>query len=284
MTARKTKPLGFTLIELLVVIAIIAILAAILFPVFAKVREKARQTQCLSNEKQIGLAVLQYNSDNDECYPMAQANEQIYAGDVIGGGGAGYDEVVEPYVRSGLGGADHNGSMIGGIWACPSFPVVQSTNFHVRQDLFEPYWYLKSTVPVGNLSMVDNPAGKVMGFEGGQWGTTNEGSGPGFWVVAWAGWGNYTTHDGDLVDGNGDHDCAKIPAGAGTGDCTSGGNWPPGSAVRPRYRHNGYSNMIYLDGHVKAVVKGQLQYCRDIYIGRDEFGLGDSNYACPNGW
>ena len=57
---------GFTLIELLVVIAIIAILAAILFPVFAKAREKARQTSCLSNMKQISLGILQYAQDYDE--------------------------------------------------------------------------------------------------------------------------------------------------------------------------------------------------------------------------
>ncbi|MBU0609791.1 MAG: DUF1559 domain-containing protein [Armatimonadetes bacterium] len=61
---------GFTLIELLVVIAIIAILAAILFPVFAKAREKARQSSCLSNTKQIGLAVMQYAQDYDERMPM----------------------------------------------------------------------------------------------------------------------------------------------------------------------------------------------------------------------
>ncbi|BDI32900.1 prepilin-type N-terminal cleavage/methylation domain-containing protein [Capsulimonas corticalis] len=59
---------GFTLIELLVVIAIIAILAAILFPVFAKAREKARQITCISNLKQIGLATLQYNQDYDEAF------------------------------------------------------------------------------------------------------------------------------------------------------------------------------------------------------------------------
>jgi len=80
---------GFTLIELLVVIAIIAILAAILFPVFAKVREKARQTSCLSNEKQIGLGLIQYVQDNDETYPCAV--------DIWGEGWAGK---VYPYVKS----------------------------------------------------------------------------------------------------------------------------------------------------------------------------------------
>jgi prepilin-type N-terminal cleavage/methylation domain-containing protein len=64
------KKTGFTLIELLVVIAIIAILAAILFPVFAQAREKARQISCVSNMKQVGLAILQYVQDNDEHYPM----------------------------------------------------------------------------------------------------------------------------------------------------------------------------------------------------------------------
>jgi prepilin-type N-terminal cleavage/methylation domain-containing protein len=64
---------GFTLIELLVVIAIIAILAAILFPVFARAREKARQTSCLSNVKQIGLALSMYVQDYDESFPHRAA-------------------------------------------------------------------------------------------------------------------------------------------------------------------------------------------------------------------
>ena len=62
---------GFTLIELLVVIAIIAFLAAILFPVFARAREKARQSNCLSNVKQLMLAIQQYVTDNDQAYPLA---------------------------------------------------------------------------------------------------------------------------------------------------------------------------------------------------------------------
>jgi prepilin-type N-terminal cleavage/methylation domain-containing protein/prepilin-type processing-associated H-X9-DG protein len=82
---------AFTLIELLVVIAIIAILAAILFPVFAQAREKARAISCLSNEKQIGLGILQYQEDYDEKNP---GGLNPY------GSGAGYAGQIYPYVKS----------------------------------------------------------------------------------------------------------------------------------------------------------------------------------------
>jgi prepilin-type N-terminal cleavage/methylation domain-containing protein/prepilin-type processing-associated H-X9-DG protein len=72
---RQRNRSGFTLIELLVVIAIIAILAAILFPVFAQAREKARQSACLSNMKQIGLGLIMYAQDYDETLPIA--NDQV---------------------------------------------------------------------------------------------------------------------------------------------------------------------------------------------------------------
>ncbi len=84
---------GFTLIELLVVIAIIAILAAILFPVFARAREKARQTSCLSNVKQIMLGVMMYAQDYDEVLPIG-SNWTTPAGSIV------WDQALEPYVKN----------------------------------------------------------------------------------------------------------------------------------------------------------------------------------------
>jgi prepilin-type N-terminal cleavage/methylation domain-containing protein len=96
---------GFTLIELLVVIAIIAILAAILFPVFAQARDKARQTACLSNAKQIGLAVTLYVQDYDETFYWQKAwDEQVEMG--AGFWGASYKTYVRwpfahaPYIKN----------------------------------------------------------------------------------------------------------------------------------------------------------------------------------------
>ena len=99
---------GFTLIELLVVIAIIAILAAILFPVFQKVRENARRTACLSNVKQLGLAFVQYNQDADEKFPSGVVD--------AGGGsnGSGWAGEIYPYVKS------------TGVYKCPDDSAPQS--------------------------------------------------------------------------------------------------------------------------------------------------------------
>src|SRR5688572_12801376 len=92
-STRKTALRGFTLIELLVVIAIIAILAAILFPVFARARENARRASCQSNLKQVGLGLLQYSQDYDERFPILYYNVMPVPNE-------GWASFIQPYMKS----------------------------------------------------------------------------------------------------------------------------------------------------------------------------------------
>jgi len=105
----KIQSKAFTLIELLVVIAIIAILAAILFPVFAQARESARTTSCLNNEKQLTLAILQYVQDYDEkmpifVYGLSPSDPRYGKRDESGGQyvdhNFGWDEACQPYIKN----------------------------------------------------------------------------------------------------------------------------------------------------------------------------------------
>ncbi|MDR3709808.1 MAG: DUF1559 domain-containing protein [Capsulimonadaceae bacterium] len=112
----RSRSGGFTLIELLVVIAIISILAAILFPVFATAREKARSTACLSNLKQLGLAWTQYTQDYDEYVPCGVSDWTF--------GGSGWASQLYPYVKSAK------------VFLCPSDTFVQaSCSYAMNADM-----------------------------------------------------------------------------------------------------------------------------------------------------
>ena len=133
-TLRRFRLRAFTLIELLVVIAIIAILAAILFPVFARARENARRASCSSNLKQIGLGVAQYTQDYDETYSRSWY-------DCPGNGGNAnpvcprWNDVLQPYIKSTQ------------IFNCPSAsnkPFISGNTFPIttrtRNDLGSYAW------------------------------------------------------------------------------------------------------------------------------------------------
>lgn len=121
----SAKPRAFTLIELLVVIAIIAILAAILFPVFAQAKMAAKKTMCLSNFKQIATAMIMYSSDYDGRYARTQTSDNPGIPGYISWWSTGYyEEALNAYIKSGVGGvntADQQQSR-GSVWWDPSDP------------------------------------------------------------------------------------------------------------------------------------------------------------------
>ncbi len=267
------KKRGFTLIELLVVIAIIAILAAILFPVFQKVRENARKTQCLSNEKQIGLAVLQYNQDYDEAYPMSHYNiPPVPGADEV----RWFDE-VGPYVKNGdIFKFNGRYSGVGGVWSCPSFPSAQEANYGVHNDLFqEGGGYNGKTAanppPTIKISAVDSPADIVMVAEKGQ--DVGETAWQSF--LTWEGYWTTTVqpNPGTSYGEHRDIDQDAAHRGFGAADCdlpktsaTGGPTGYGGCSSMPRYRHNGITNVLFCDGHVKGKQRGSLDWYKNVYV------------------
>ncbi len=216
---------GFTLIELLVVIAIIAILAAILFPVFAKAREKARQISCASNEKQLGLGILQYAQDNDEQY--MGYNSSYTAPPVVDANYPGWAGKVYPYVKSAA------------VYKCPD----DSTSSTGTAPVLVPVSYaLNKNVTASAIAQYAAPASTVMLFEvqGDQADVTNpmEAASP-------------------VGVGHG----APLPAASGGKYVT--GTFPGRSATMtaaitlPPVHTNG-SNYLAADGHVKWLLSTRL--------------------------
>jgi len=299
MQVHQSRKFGFTLIELLVVIAIIAILAAILFPVFAKVREKARQTTCVSNEKQMGLAMIQYVGDYDDTYPCYEYGPRNGHGTATD---PEYDWTImlQPYIKVGQQNGDGGGNQYTleqGIWTCPSMPVepvsgeLENWSYRVLTDVimvdfsdppYNPPTDANGTILPGGyhlitMNSINDPGDKVWLDEGGLNGKACYGlaacpfqtTGENFEAVgldvpvitnAWA--SNGQTPPGahtNLADNN-DNDSG----GAG---CWSFGGTDstadPG--LTPRYRHNGVGNFLFCDGHVKGIRKGNLSFAANVY-------------------
>lgn len=221
LSARRQA--AFTLIELLVVIAIIAILAAILFPVFAKAREKARQITCASNLKQLGLGFLQYTQDWDENMPFRNASGQTING--IPNGAMEYWPVaIMPYLKS----VD--------VFTCPDDSTVSTPGFKQNPRLSYAANQNVISYPGDTLPSFVAPASTVVLTE--QFNNTID----------------YTLTTPGYYDGQ----CMTFGRpgwGTGTADGSYGLITGPmgttGSANWKNARHTNGSNFLALDGHVK---------------------------------
>lgn len=246
-TNRQIKE-GFTLIELLVVIAIIALLAAILFPVFARARENARRSSCQSNLKQIGLGLMQYVQDNDETQPFAMRKTAPPATTSLR-----WFDAIDPYIKSSqIFDCPGNRRQPNATVVPPFAPnVIKSTPqlHHVGASYAMNVGYLDNVTPafrgpasrtagdadslnstdlVVKASEIVSPASTIWVAEG--MGIVGVGI-----YSAWEGGPNYNTKTDSGV------------IGPYIGVLSSQGffNWPA--------RHLETTNLLWCDGHVKSV-------------------------------
>jgi len=220
----SSRKSGFTLIELLVVIAIIAILAAILFPVFAQAREKARTSSCSSNVKQLGLAVLMYKQDYDEKFPFGGWRPNDL-------GTNDWQNTIVPYIKN------------KGIFRCPSTTDLDEDNSKPTEWLWNrnPVNYLynnqlgRNHQPLGD-SAVNEPASCWLLMDGhSDWGCPNNQC----VGVDWQGRPNTTWLYEDTT------------FGADASLVTGWLSWQGFTWGLPR--HNGGGNVAFCDGHVKYI-------------------------------
>jgi prepilin-type N-terminal cleavage/methylation domain-containing protein/prepilin-type processing-associated H-X9-DG protein len=244
---------GFTLIELLVVIAIIAILAAILFPVFARAREAARMAACRSNLKQIATGFQMYAQDYDETMPPYRN-----VGGSFPGPGFLYMGIVGPYIKNGIEvtNAANGAANVGQVWACPTskaggapslntyaynYYALGGTSPHTAPPNPLGAGYAPFNAPEyqypAPLASLTRPAETILILDGGQLARP---------PAAYAANGNSATNNGVW----GPHQ-----AGSGVVAPSAGAN--ANEAVN-RFITGRMTNVAYCDGHVKSVPTTKL--------------------------
>ncbi len=245
------RPTAFTLIELLVVIAIIAILAAILFPVFARARENARRASCQSNFKQIGLGIIQYTQDYDEHFPLSAVTQGLTANQATPTGViVGWADAIQPYLKSLQ------------IYQCPSESTPISTDPNLPG--YTDYWMNKNAGDgAQSLPVLNNPTLTILVGEGGAptAGTPNYHSNARYR-------GNGCGAAGDpTISGYQDRTQPVCTAGAGLATNLAGGG----------IRHMDGGNYGFADGHVKWVKNLTNNSSTVIYNGATLFAQSGNN-------
>ncbi len=269
--SRRANRRGFTLIELLVVIAIIAILAAILFPVFAQAREQARKTVCLSNCKQITLGVLMYVQDYDESVPPG-ADWAGHRGDSGGDAQAlTWPQLIQTYIKNwnlfrcpsdgqandqmylsnclAGNGVTPNSASFCNSQAGIDFSRGFQTNFGYNYVYLSPTpnLYPNDVRPGVSLGAIARPAHMILGVDSTTWWIS--GTYPGCSPIQ----GGYYWADPPSIDGSGNNPASwnqgwYFDPNAAPGSACNynqyGGAWP---------RHNGLMNVGFMDGHVKSM-------------------------------
>jgi len=226
---------GFTLIELLVVIAIIAILAAILFPVFARAREQARKASCQSNLKQIGLSIAMYVQDFDETYPMANMsysapNRDWYGDDDLHS--ALWYTVMAPYVKNRQ------------LYVCPTAGQIQYSGGY--------NWNISGT------KYTASDLGNGFGFSASETGDRRETPNGGFVTMSMVQEPSNTVIVGDPSSNgyNSNGYCLYIAASFSYYPVLHGGQVGPFTGKSPVVAPSnmeGGGNYLFADGHVKYV-------------------------------
>ena len=224
---------GFTLIELLVVIAIIAILAAILFPVYARIKEKARQAQCASNLRQLGLACVMYENDSDGMMTPGWVGYFDW-----GDQSQTWPNLIDPYVRTMLKQSGQSGGWaMRGIYRCPSgWPVTKSNNpadnEYIERFYGYNYYYLghdNGTLP-GRRSPDIVPVGEVKR--------------PGSTIRIHEVW-NFKDQQGTFV-------CWPPSTGVGTLSYVWPPGWHSGWSDKAHANPKGMAMVVWVDSHVSC--------------------------------
>ncbi|WP_025226641.1 prepilin-type N-terminal cleavage/methylation domain-containing protein [Fimbriimonas ginsengisoli] len=247
---------GFTLIELLVVIAIIAILAAILFPVFAQAKEAAKKSACLNNNKQIGLGTMLYSNDFDDTLPMGS---YLLAGMPAA---VTVQDLVEPYLKVGSGSAGRPDAPAArkdtAFWTCPDMGTnfIPKTAGDPDPGPFPAQFYSRSAsyIPNGNIMPTMHVAALARGWFPGAIRAITSLEAPSNVVLFTEGWGYIGTTAGD--------DWTSGCRGQEEGFPTIPGKilGRADNYCAGRYRHNGGAVYVLADGHTKWFASPQSSW------------------------